>query len=302
MKIIFFGTPEFAVPSLKMLVHTKGIEIVSVVTQPDKAIGRKQVITPPPVKKTALELGIEVIQPKTSKRLLESLKNVQVDFFVVIAYGMIIPEELLKTPRYGCVNVHASLLPKYRGASPIHESLLNGDKETGISIIKLDKELDHGDIFFIKRIKIEEKDTFPFLNNKLSETSSFILPLVLNDIMTGKLPPIPQNHKNATFCRKIEKDEGKINWTEKTAENIKNMIRAYTPWPSVYTTINNKTIKILEADTAEENITPGKFLVENNTVKIGTKKGCLIPKVIQVEGKKPMDIKSFLNGYRQILK
>jgi len=302
MKIIFFGTPEFAVPSLKMLVHTKGIEVVSVVTQQDKAAGRNLTITPSPVKKAALELGIEVLQPKTSKRLLESLKNVHVDFFVVIAYGMIIPEPLLNIPKYGCINIHPSLLPKYRGASPIQESLLNGDKETGITIMKLDKELDHGDIFFLKRVKIDEKDNLQLLSHRLAETSSFIIPLVLNDIMTGKLSPLPQNHKNATFCRKIEKDEGRINWQEKTAEEIKNMIRAYTPWPSVYTNINNKIIKILEADISAENLIPSKLSLDNNILKIGTKKGCLIPKVVQIEGKKPMDIKSFINGYRQILK
>jgi methionyl-tRNA formyltransferase len=283
-----------------MLAYTKGVEILEVVTQPDKAVGRKQTITPPPVKKIALDLGLHVIQPKTKKSLTESLKNVKADFFVVIAYGTIIPEEVIKMPKYGCINVHASLLPKYRGASPIQESLLNGDKETGISIMKIDNELDHGDVFFIKRIPIEEKDDLIGLSDKLAETGSVILPLVLHDIMTERLSPIPQNHKNATFCRKTEKEDGKISWN-KTAVEIKNMIRAYTPWPSVYTEIKGKKIKILETEISEDNISPGKLSLNNGVLQIGTAKGCITPKTVQIEGKNPMDIKSFINGYKHLL-
>lgn len=301
MKIVFFGTPQFAVPSLKMLAHTKNVKVINVITQPDKAIDRKQVLTPPPVKKIALELGLTVIQPENRKKLVEVLKNTKADFFVVIAYGNIIPKEIFDIPKYGCINVHASLLPKYRGASPIQESLLNGDKETGISIMKIDEELDHGDIFLIKRIPIEEKDNLITLSVKLAETSGVILPLVLHDIMNSRLSSIPQNHKNATFCKKITKEDGKIDW-KKSAEDIRNMIRAYTPWPSVYTELHDKKIKILDAEISEEIMPSGKISTENDILKIGTAKGCLIPKIVQMEGKNSMDIKNFINGYRHLLK
>lgn len=302
MKIVFFGTPQFAVPSLKMLAHAKGIEILTIITQPDKAIGRKQIITPPPVKVAAIAEGISVIQPHTKKELLESIKSFKADFFVVIAFGMILPKEALEIPKYGCINVHTSLLPKYRGASPIQESLLHGDEETGVTIMKMDEELDHGDIFFIKRVPIEKNDDLYSLSNRLAEISGVLLPLVLSDIMKGNLPPLPQLHSQATFCRKINKEDGKIDFTQKTAEEILNMIKAYTPWPTVYTSLNGKKLQILEATIDSENNPPGKFILTEDTLKIGTKKGSLIPKKVQPEGKKPMDIKSFINGYRQFLK
>lgn len=302
MKIVFFGTPQFAVPSLKMLAHTKNIEILAVITQPDKAVGRKQTVTPSPVKKIALGLKLPILQPKDGKDLAKTLGNINADFFVVIAYGTIIPEKVLKMPKYGCVNIHASLLPGYRGASPIQESLLNGDKETGVSIMKIDRELDHGDIFLIKRVAINENDTLTSLSEKLAEISSLVLPLALQDILKGKLTPIHQDHKKATFCRKIEKGDGKINWQKKTAKEIKNMVKAYTPWPSVYTDFNGKKIKILETGMSDENIKPGEFILENGILKIGAAKGCIIPKTVQLEGKNPMDIKSFINGYQHLLK
>jgi methionyl-tRNA formyltransferase len=301
MRIVFFGTPEFAVPSLKILAQVKGIEILSVVTQPDKAVGRKQEMTFPDVKKAALELKLPIIQPRTKKELEEALKDIKADFFIVIAYGMILTEKILNMPKYGVINVHASLLPKYRGASPIQECLLNGDKETGISIMKISKGMDEGDIFLIKRVPIENEDTTTTLFSKLAVTSSVILPLVLSDIVKGILSPLPQNNQKATYCRKIEKEDGKINWN-KTAEEIKNMIRAYTPWPNVYTELSGKKIKILEAEISKDDLPPGKIALENNIIKIGTKKGSLIPKKIQLEGKSPMDIKNFLNGYKSLLK
>lgn len=300
MKIVFFGTPEFAVPSLKMLTRTNGVEVLSVITQPDQPVGRKQQITPPPVKKAAIELHLPVFQPKNKQELAKITKDIKADFFIVIAYGMIIPEEILNIPKHGSINIHASLLPKYRGASPIQESLLHGDQETGVTIMKMDKELDHGDIYFIKRIPILESDSLEPLSEKLSELSSFILPLVLRDIELKRLNPIPQNHQNATFCHKIEKEDGKIDWN-KSAEEIKNMVRAYTPWPSVYTDLKGKKIKILQAITSADSLTPGEISIEGSILKIGTKKGCLVPEKIQLEGKSPMHIKDFLNGYRQIL-
>lgn len=301
MKIVFFGTPSFAVKSLEKLHETKNFEIVAVVTQPDKAVGRKRTITEPPVKKCALRLGINVLQPKNKKELEKMLAMIKADLFVVIAFGMIFTEKVLKMAKYGAINVHASLLPMYRGASPIQESLLNGDKTTGVSIMKMDTELDHGDIYLIIRMKIEESDSLESLSEKLSALGSGILPLTIRDITDGTLTPIPQNHKIATFCSKINKNDGKIDWDNDSAEKIYNMVRAYTPWPSVYTTFNNKTLKILETKYEEGSIPKGKFVLDEGKVKIGTCNGILVPSKVQLEGKSPMDIKNFINGYKNLL-
>jgi len=301
MKIIFFGTPWFATLSLESLAKSPDFEIEAVVTQEDKPVGRKQALTPPPVKVKALELGLKVLQPRTAKDLEKELEKYKVDFFVVIAYGEMMPDKVLKMPKYGPINIHASLLPKYRGASPIQESLLNGDKDTGISIMKMDTKMDHGDIYLLKRVGIEENDTLESLTNKLAITSAHILPLALKDIAKGTLTPLHQDEKRATYCHKIKKEDGKIDFKKHTAEEIINMTRAYTPWPSAYFEIKGKKIKILSAKSEKEQMTAGRFTAEGKNLKIGTKKDILIPKQVQPEGKNAMDISSFLNGYQGLL-
>lgn len=298
MKVIFFGTPQFAVPSLNELKKQK-IDIVAVVTQPDKPVGRKKLITKSSVKKCAEELNLKILQPKNQKELFDSLKGLKADFFIVIAYGMILTREILKMPKYACINVHASLLPKYRGASPIQEALLNGDKSSGISIIKMDEKLDHGSIYLIKRVEIAEKDDLISLSNKMAKLSSEILPHVLKNIKKRLLIPIKQDedHQKPSYCRKIKKKDGKINWKKQSAEEIKNMIRAYIPWPGVYTNFKGKKLKILDSAIAEENLNLGEFKVDRKTLKIGTAKGVLMPKKVQIEGKNEMNITSFINGY-----
>lgn len=298
MKIIFFGTPEFAAPGLEILAKIPNIEISAVVTQSDKPVGRKKRLTPPPVKIAAEKLGLKVIQPKNKKQLTDLLKNTEADFFIVIAYGMILPKEALKMPKIAAINVHASLLPKYRGASPIQETLLNGDNETGISIMKMDEKLDEGPVYLIKRIKIEKTDNLQTLTTKLANLSAQILPLALEDIIDNDLTPLPQNHKETTYCKKIKKQDGKINWN-KSAEEINNMIRAYTPWPSAYTEFKGKKLKILESNfektTSKEK--PGTFFLEEKTLKIAAKSGNLLPKKLQLEGKNEMEAKAFINGH-----
>lgn len=302
MKIVFFGTPQFAVPSLEALAKIPDMEILAIVTQLDKPIGRKQILTPSPVKMTAKELGLKILQPKNKEDLKKMMKGYEADFFVVIAYGMIFPKEILSIPRYGCINIHASLLPKYRGASPIQEALLNGDKETGISFIQMDEKMDEGPVFLIKRTKISPNDNLESLTAKLSKLSGQLIPMVLADIVSGLLIPLKQNDKNATYCKKIKKEDGKINWN-KTAEEINNMIKAYTPWPSAYTTLKGKKLQILEAthDQTTTNQKPGTFIIDGKILKITTKKGLLLPKKIQLEGKKEMDIISFVNGYKNLI-
>lgn len=302
IKIIFFGTPEFAEKSLIELEKNSNIKIEAVITQPDKPAGRKNKLTAPPIKIFAEKLNIKVHQPKGKNELLQILKLYKSDFFVVIAYGMILPNEILKIPKYSSINVHASLLPKYRGASPIQEALLNGDDETGISIMAMDEKLDHGKVFIIKRIQISESDNFETLSEKMSKQSAEILPHVLQDIADSILKPVAQDeaHTKPSYCRKIKKNDGRINW-DKKAKDILNMIRAYTPWPSVYTTINNKKLKIIEADISNEQIEPGNIVIEQKIMKIGTSKGSLIPKKVQLEGKNTVKIEDFINGQKHNL-
>ena len=302
MKLVFFGTPDIAVPILETLHSISEFEIISVFTQPDKPSGRKKIITSSPVKIAAKKLGLKIFQPHSKKELIESTKNIEADFFIVIAYGLIFPEEVLEIPKFGAINIHFSLLPKYRGASPIQESILNGDKETGISIIKIDKDLDHGPIFLAKRLKIEDNDTYSTLSKKQSILSANILPLVLEDIVKGNLYPIKQDHSKASFCKKIIKENGKINWNKKTSE-IKNMIRAYQKWPTAYTEFKGKILKILEAEEliSSHDYSPGKFLIENKILKISAINGYIIPKRVQLEGKTEMDIHAFINGYGNLI-
>jgi methionyl-tRNA formyltransferase len=303
MKIYFFGTPEFAVPVLKTLATNDAIEIQGVVTQPDKP-GNRKVITPPPVKVAAAEMGLEVFQPeKIDKQLIDQIREDSPDAIIVVAYGGLIPKELIEIPEHGCLNIHPSLLPKYRGASPIQETLLNGDKETGISIIQLDEELDHGPILLIKRMSVDPSDNFTTLSKNLSEASAILMILALEDMEQGTLTPIPQEHSKATFCRKIEKKEGEINWN-RPAEEILNQIRALNPWPSTYTNLNNKTLKILEAKILDNTSSkkPGEIeLIDKETFAFKTKDKLISPTKVQLEGKPATTSKEFINGNRKLL-
>jgi len=301
MKIIYFGTPEFAVKPLEELYKEGSFEILGVVTQPDKPQGRKQIMTPSPVKECALKLGLKVIQPNNKKELEEDLKQFEnVDFFVVIAYGMIITKKVINMPKYGAINVHASLLPKYRGASPIQESLLHGDSETGVSIMAMDEIMDHGNVYLIKRIKIDENDNLESLSSKLSVISAEILPHTLKDIANKSLSPLTQNHDKATFCHKIEKEDGKINFN-KSASEILNTLRAFTPWPGIFTEFKGKKLKIIETNISEDQISPGSFKIDGKKLKIGTAKGSLLPTKLQIEGKNIMTAEAFVNGYKSQL-
>ncbi|MBU1152120.1 methionyl-tRNA formyltransferase [Patescibacteria group bacterium] len=301
MKILFFGTPDIAAKILAVLSQIPQIKIMGVVTQPDKKTGRKQILSPPPVKEIANQLAHKVYQPKTKaelKKLAENFKDA--DFFLVIAYGNILPKEVLETPKHGCINLHASLLPKYRGASPIQETLLNGDKETGITIMKMDRKMDEGDIYLIRRIEIKENDNLESLTNTMASLGANILPLCLNDIAEGNLSAIPQDHSRATYCRKVEKKDGEIQFERQEAIQIMNMQRAYTPWPSVFFRIKGKTIRILEMEESQEKLKPGEFKTDKARLEVGTKKGSLNLKTLQMEGKKPAEIKEFLNGYKNL--
>lgn len=300
------GTPDFALPPLQSLIDDNDFEIAAVVTQEDKKVGRKQEIAPPSVKILAQKHNIPVFQPakiRGNKDFAALLKNLQPDVLAVVAYGKILPQEILDIPKFGAVNVHASLLPKYRGASPIEAALINGDAETGVTIMKMEEKLDAGDVMDIARLHIEPNDNAETLTVKLSLLGGKILPYVLKDLADGEAHLIPQDEKKATFCHKIQKEDGKIDLQSLTARQIVNLIRAYTPWPSVYVITEGKRLKILEA-TADEslNLPPGAIKeLTKNTVALGTKKGALIPEKLQLEGKKAMTIQEFLAGNRSLL-
>lgn len=308
VKVVFMGTPDFAVRPLQALIEDENIEVLTVVTQEDKKIGRKQVLTPPPVKRLALEHNIPVLQPpklKNNKEAIELLEGLNADLFIVVAYGHILPPEVLRIPRYGSINIHGSLLPKYRGASPIEEALQSGDTETGLTFIQMENRLDAGPVLHVERIEIAPEDTALTLREKMSIRAAQILPAVLRDILEEVAIPIPQDESHATYCHKISKKDGLIDVTTMTAEEIKNRIRAYTPWPSCFLSLGDKRLKLLEVsvDPKSPKARPGEIVeLENGRIGIGTKKGIIIPLQVQLEGKKPMTIQEFLRGNRELFK
>lgn len=308
IKVVFMGTPEFALAPLASLINADFIDVQAVVTQEDKPVGRKQIIIPPPIKIMALQNGIPVLQPSKIRKNVEfehALNQLEPDFLVVTAFGKILPQNILDIPKYGAINIHGSLLPKYRGASPVEESLLQGDTETGITFIKMNEKLDAGDVILAERVKILTEDTSETLRKKLSYLAAAQLPFVLKDIIDETVNPLPQNEEFSSYCRKIRKSDGEINLLESTAKEILNKIRAYSIWPKCHIIIDGKMLKILEAEIDEEsqcNPSESHTMPDKKSVGLCTKKGLLIPKKVQLEGKKAVDIQEFLKGNAELFK
>ena len=297
IRTILIGTPEFAVRIFKKLkeVGLPSVEIVGVVTVEDKPVGRKQELTPSPIKKWALGVKLPILQ----------LGKINADLIIAAAYGQIIPKEILVLPKFGALNIHPSLLPKYRGASPIQTAILNGDKETGITIILMDEKMDHGDIVASSKFKVQSsKITYNELSEKLADLGADLLIKTLPNWIEGKIKPRPQDHSKATFTKIIKKEDGKINWN-KSAEEIERMIRALDPWPGIFTFWNNKQLKILQANCTSLNDVHKKvgevFLTNDKKLAIKTGNGILILKQVQLEGKRMMPAKDFLNGHPGIV-
>ncbi|MCP6726663.1 MAG: methionyl-tRNA formyltransferase [Patescibacteria group bacterium] len=297
MKFIFFGTPEFSVIVLKQLLK-QGLKPSLVVTTEDKPVGRKQKLTAPPLKLFAKKNSIPLLQ---LDGLYSNMKEkLQADLFVVAAYGNILPKAFLNIPAKGVLNVHPSLLPKYRGPSPIHTAILNGDKETGVSIILLDEKMDHGPILYQE---IYEKDissiTTPELTKELAVLGGKLLSQTIVDWMNNAIEPIPQDDKNATFTKMIQKKDGLIDFNN-TAQYIERQIRAYAKWPSVYYFVKDKEdrlvrIKIIKAHVSSNTKKKGVFY-------INAKDGLLVVDEVQIEGKKVMSGEDFMRGYAELLK
>lgn len=298
-RVIFMGTPEFAVPSLKALLNDARFEVAAVVTQPDKPVGRKQTITPSPVKVVAEEKGIPVLQPvkvKNNPEFWQELKDLEPEVTVVAAYGKILPQAVLDIPSKGIVNVHASFLPKYRGASPITGAILNGDTETGVTIMKMELEMDTGEIIAKSEpVEILPTDTTASLAARLAEVGAKVLIESLPRYLSGEITLIPQDEGEATYVKLIKKEDGLIDWNYDETY-IERLIRAYDPWPGTYTEWNGQMIKILSAEVSPAVDNPkGKLAKIDGQLYIGK----LRISQLQLAGKKPMYGKSFLAGYPQ---
>ncbi len=294
MNIIFMGTPDFAVPSLEKLAQSPH-NISAVVTQPDKPVGRKQILTPPDVKVCAEKFGIKVLQPETLKsdNSVEELKSFNPDVIVVVAYGKILPKAVLDIPKYGCINVHGSLLPKYRGASPIQSAVLNGDKVTGVTTMYMGEGLDTGDILLSEKTEIGENETSAQLFDRLALSGASLLLKTLDELKS--ITPVKQDESKAVYTEKITKSMCPIDW-KKPAFAIHNQVRGLQTWPVASAKINGRDIKIHSTEICGKSGSPGGIIsLDPLTVACGEKS--VIIKELQLSGKKRMDSKSFLLGH-----
>lgn len=300
MKIVFMGTPDFAVASLDSLVSA-GHEVALVVTQPDKPKGRKKTLSPPPVKVRAQEYGLPVYQPARVRgaECLERLKTISPDVIVVAAFGQIIPKEILELPRYGCINIHASLLPKYRGAAPIQWAVIDGEKESGVTLMRMDEGLDTGDMIARTVVPLAEDETGGSLFDRLSKAGAKLLADTLPLLEQGKVRYEPQPEESPTpYARMMTKELGRIDW-KKTAAELERLVRGLDPWPVAHTGLNGKQLKLWKVRVGEPGVKarPGEVLAAAGSVlAVQTGGGILEILELQMEGKKRMDAGAFLRG------
>lgn len=314
MRIVFMGTPDFSVPTLEQLI--KYHEVIAVVTQPDKRRGRGKAMAFPPVKEKALEYDIPVYQPVKVREpeFVNILKGLEPDVIVVAAFGQILPEDILNLPKYGCINVHASLLPKYRGAAPIQWSIIEGEQETGVTIMYMAKGLDTGDMLDKVIVPIDKKETGESLHDKLAAAGGKLLIKTLEKIENGTAVREPQDDTLSCYAGMLTKELGEIAWT-KDAASIERLIRGLNSWPSAYTYLDGKTLKIWDADVVEDdawkNLAPHEAASSTEEVSVGTVvrvekdcfyvqtgKGLLKINEVQLQGKKRMPVQAFLLGYK----
>ena len=300
MKIIYMGTPAFSVAPLEAIIRA-GHEVTAVVTQPDKQKGRGKEVQMTPVKECALSHGIPVLQPVKIKEpeAVAELKKYPADIFVVAAFGQLLTEEILNMPKFGCINIHASLLPAYRGAAPIQRVIINGEEKTGVTIQQMAKGLDTGDMLLKKEISIDPKETGGSLHDKLSAAGAELIVEALSKIEKGEVVPEKQDDALSCYAKKLDKAMGLIDF-DQNAVSIERLIRGLNPWPSAYTLYKGKTLKIWEADVVplEKKEEPGTVVfVAKDFFDIATKEGALRVKSLQLEGKKKVAVKDFLLGY-----
>lgn len=312
MKVVFMGTPEFAVGALEAIVLA-GHQVAAVVTQPDKPKGRGKEVQMTPVKQCALKYDIPVFQPVKIRETeaVEELRRLEADIFIVAAFGQLLPKEILTMPKLGCINIHASLLPKYRGAAPIQWVIMNGEKETGITIMQMDIGLDTGDMLMKRVVCIDEKETGESLHDKLREAGAKLIVEILPKLEAGEIIPQSQREEEASYVTVLKKSLGHINWTKEAAV-IERLVRGLNSWPSAYTTYENKTLKIWESSSVdgadEESIAAvcggeavewkagSIVMVLKDAFYVATGEGLLKVTEVQLEGKRRMKVKDFLLG------
>lgn len=300
VRVIFMGTPDFAVPSLRVLYQREEVEIVGVITQPDRPKGRKKVLTPPPVKIEAEKLNLPIFQPEKlrAEDVVQKILALKPDLIVTAAYGQILPESILSAPRLGCINVHASLLPKYRGGAPIHHAIINGEKETGVTIMYMVKELDAGDMIVQRSIPITKQDHVGSMHEKLSLLGAELLNEILPSLIRNEVKAVPQNHEEATYAPNIKREDERIDWS-RSAMELDCQIRGLHPFPGAYTTWRGKTFKIWWAEPLdiEVNVSPGVVMkVDNEGIVVATGQGALRLVEVQPFGRKKMTAKEFVLG------
>jgi methionyl-tRNA formyltransferase len=302
IRIVFMGSPEYALPALDMLV--KNYHLIGIVTQPDRPAGRNQRLTPPAVKLFAIERGIPYIQPARLREpwAIEQLHTWHPDLIVVAAFGQILRKEILELPKYGCINIHASLLPRWRGAAPVQAAILHGDRETGATIMLMDAGIDTGPILSQRILPIEEADTAGTLIHKLSFLGADLLAETLPGYITGQIQPMIQDESLATYAPMIKKAEGLLDFS-KPASYLVNMVRAYNPWPGAYTTWKGQMLKVLKAHEVhspqtEDSWPTGSKIIFHNLPAIKTNHGYFVLDEVQLAGKKPVSGNIFLQGAR----
>lgn len=303
-RVVFMGTPDFSVPILERLI-AENYDVVLVVTQPDRPVGRKRILTPPPVKVTAEKHEIPVFQPEKVADEYEEIFTYEPEIIVTAAYGQILPKALLDYPKYGCINVHASLLPKLRGGAPIHYAILQGEKETGVTIMYMVEKLDAGDMLSQRAIPIEQEDDVGILHDKLSALGADLLLETLPKLFAGEIHPVKQKEEEATFAPNITRDVEKIDWM-KSSEEVYNHIRGLRPWPVAYTTYDEKLMKIWRAELLDKKLTgkAGEIVSVDETsftVACGDGKGVIITE-IQPAGRRRMYVEDYLRGAKDRIK
>lgn len=309
MKIIFAGTSEFGIPTLEALKKQPaspnggqgGHELVLIITQPDKPAGRNKVLTPPPIKQWALKNNIQVLQPEKISEIKSQIAAFEADLMLVAAYGQIIPKDILDAPKFGSVNIHPSVLPKYRGATPIQNAILNGDLTTGVTLIQMDEKMDHGDVLAIRTIALTGREIFPELYRTLAELSAELTLETLDKLTNGSLAPQPQKHSEASFVKLLTRDDGRIDWSTPAA-HIDRQIRALNPEPGTWTKLQDKVVKILEVEILNDHKIdlPGKLYVSSEGLAVKTLDNSLLLKHVKPEGKNEMTGKDYLNGLKSL--
>lgn len=299
IKTIFMGTPEFAVPGLRALLADPDFSIIGVFTQPDRAAGRGQALKQSPIKRLALEYNLKIFQPEKIKESLATIKELAPDLIVVIAYGQIIPLEILTQPQFGGVNVHASLLPRYRGAACLAAALKNGDRQTGVTIMKMEVGLDTGPIIRQSVIELRGDETLAELHDRLASLGAALLPETLKEYLSGKLiPQIQKEEEEASYVPTLKKEDGKIDW-RKPAVEIERLVRAYNPWPGTYSTASGETIKIIAVDheiIAKNGRQPGTVFIHRKKLAVQCGQDSLLILKLQASGKKILASEDFQRG------